>query len=613
MYFCTTNSKVQTTMRLFPLLIAMLLAACGGSPEVDALLAVADSLSGVKPDSALRLLQQQEAGVPHWSKAQRMRGELLRARAMNKAYVDFTTDSIIKEVADYYDRHGTANEQMEAHYLLGCVYRDLGEAPRAIEAYQDAVARADTTAQDCDYALLCRVLSQEANVFYQENLMSEYLKCLDKSIVYATYAHDTLAAINSFIYKMSAYDRLGLPDKVTTICEQTTNQLSLMGYRKLAAQFSVLGISAFLKQKQIERAKYFIDLYENLSGYFDKFHNIEAGRESFYNLKGRYFHAIMQYDSAEYYYRKELQYGMDFMNQNMASKGLALLFNETNCPDSAAKYALYAYSMNDSVYAHMATKEVEQTKGMYEYGRHQRNALVEKEKRERAYTLSYLLAAVISVFIIVAIFVFERFRLKRRATKRLLYEKAKKLMQTQEELSYLKGKLQKLTDTVCDKDATIQQQEAAIGSLSEIIARKEEELAASLSELSNNHNALFLQKRETDETKRKLTASPAYQLLQDKDRRGDKLEAEDWEAVSQLVKQTFPTFYAFVTARGNGTNTKEQQLCLLFRLYLKPRRASLLIGITPSMVTKLSKSVLKKLFNTDGACKDLAERLQMLR
>ena len=27
--------------------------------------------------------------------------------------------------AGYYDRHGTANERMAAHYLLGCVYRDL--------------------------------------------------------------------------------------------------------------------------------------------------------------------------------------------------------------------------------------------------------------------------------------------------------------------------------------------------------------------------------------------------------------------------------------------------------------------------------------------------------
>ena len=48
---------------------------------------------------------------------------------MNKNYVPFSTDSVMQEVADYYDHHGPPNERMEAHYLLGCVYRDMGEAP----------------------------------------------------------------------------------------------------------------------------------------------------------------------------------------------------------------------------------------------------------------------------------------------------------------------------------------------------------------------------------------------------------------------------------------------------------------------------------------------------
>ena len=48
-----------------------------------------------------------------------MEAELLRARAMNKAYEPFTTDSVMKEVASWYDRNGTPNERMEAHYLLG--------------------------------------------------------------------------------------------------------------------------------------------------------------------------------------------------------------------------------------------------------------------------------------------------------------------------------------------------------------------------------------------------------------------------------------------------------------------------------------------------------------
>lgn len=46
-----------------------------------------------------------------------MKYELLYAKAMNKAYIDFTSDSVMKKVALYYDKHGSKNEQMEAYII----------------------------------------------------------------------------------------------------------------------------------------------------------------------------------------------------------------------------------------------------------------------------------------------------------------------------------------------------------------------------------------------------------------------------------------------------------------------------------------------------------------
>lgn len=69
-----------------------------------------------------------------------------RADSMNRAYIPMTDgiDSLLLEATHYYDRHGTPNQQMRAHYLLGCAYRDKGEAPAALQSYQDAVDCADT-------------------------------------------------------------------------------------------------------------------------------------------------------------------------------------------------------------------------------------------------------------------------------------------------------------------------------------------------------------------------------------------------------------------------------------------------------------------------------------
>ena len=65
---------------------------------------------------------------------ERMRALLDRADSMNSAYIPLTDgmDSLLLDATRFYDRHGDADQQMRAHYLLGCAYRDMGEAPAAL-------------------------------------------------------------------------------------------------------------------------------------------------------------------------------------------------------------------------------------------------------------------------------------------------------------------------------------------------------------------------------------------------------------------------------------------------------------------------------------------------
>ena len=64
------------------------------------------------------------------------RGQMLHAletqEQQNRDYVPFTSDSTALVLADYFDSHGTANERMRAHYILGCAYRDMGEMPQNV-------------------------------------------------------------------------------------------------------------------------------------------------------------------------------------------------------------------------------------------------------------------------------------------------------------------------------------------------------------------------------------------------------------------------------------------------------------------------------------------------
>ena len=102
---------------IYILLIILTLCSCMSNKRYDALMHRADSIMNINDDSAKVAIQMLDSVKPQLSdftKEQRMKYELLYHKAMNKADVPFTSDSIMKEVADYYKHHGSANERMLA-------------------------------------------------------------------------------------------------------------------------------------------------------------------------------------------------------------------------------------------------------------------------------------------------------------------------------------------------------------------------------------------------------------------------------------------------------------------------------------------------------------------
>ena len=79
--------------------------------------------TGLLP-SFLLLLLLVACGENH----QQMVFQLEELERQNRADSLMLNDSLALRLADYFDRHGSANERLRAHYILGCVYRDMGEA-----------------------------------------------------------------------------------------------------------------------------------------------------------------------------------------------------------------------------------------------------------------------------------------------------------------------------------------------------------------------------------------------------------------------------------------------------------------------------------------------------
>ena len=550
----------------------------------------------------LLLLLLFACGPSHRERLQQL--EALEVR--NSADSLMTDDSLATVLAEFFDDHGTPNERMRAHYILGRTYADRGEAPAALEAYLDAAASADTTAADCDWAKLSRVYGQMSAVFYSQGLMRDYLAASDKSIHCAWLAKDTLQALQESLLKLAAYDRLQQPDSVIQIFDSLYLHYG-QSYIIPFANCSTIPIRSLLTAGRLESAKEYMTLYEEKSGCFDSLGNLLPGREIFYYYKGDLMFHCQQYDSAEFYFRKLLNCGLDAVSQNMASYGLAKLFAATELPDSASKYAIYGYEMNDSAYKYMAIEETENVVGLYNYNRHLRisneeRAKAEKERSAKLYLIIVLLLLVTAFLLLFAI-VQKRKRLVSMKYQKSVFE----LNLAKSELIYLQEKILVYKRQIEEEHTAYSISETELSLLKEREKSLSVQIEMLQAEISKYKDLKLLADAQNDSL---LTDLPVYKKLLVLSSKGRKLSTEEWMELDTMIKDVFPAFYVFLAGKKNVFTDYEYKICMLYRLHIKMKQTAGLIGIAKSQVSTISTGLLKTLFNEDGSGKELKKRLE---
>ena len=528
---------------------------------------------------------------------QQMVLQLEELERQNRADSLMLNDSLALRLADYFDRHGSANERLRAHYILGRTYADMGEAPAALSAYLDAADCADTTQADCDYRTLSRVYGQMSDVFYWQNLMEDYIQSLNKSIKYAWKDKDTLQALNEEAHIIAAYNRLGQLDKVIITFDEVFNKLLQKYGAEYAAKFCILPIHALLKKGHMEKAKTYIDLLKTKSGYFDADGTIEKGRETCYFYIGRYYLLSHKIDSAEYFFRKEFSEGKDVTNQSMASRGLSLLFAQEGRLDSATKYALYSYEMNDSVYAQMATEEVEQAKSLYNYSRHQSIANKEHERAERERKAKNMLFLAVALALVAIGSIVYAWRRRKKAAEARYESIAASLKRAEGELANLHALEAEKTDLQALSDELYRQiaaKEAAVGHLQREIAqlRRENVPQVSVAEQQLSQSDLY----------RRLHQSAKCEAIPE----------EEWQAIDAMVRDTLPGYHRFLSSLRYSPDSNEYRICLLLRLHIRMQDASGFIGISKSRLSQISTDILEDVFAIKGSGKELQKQLERM-
>ena len=319
-----------------------------------------------------------------------MRRQLDSLQALNQADSLLTDDSLALALAHYFDRHGTANDRMEAHYLLGRTYADRGEAPRAIDEYHAAADCADTTSSDCDYKILSRTYAQLGRVFSAQLLAEKQLECTKHALIYAQQAVDTMQQIACLTLIGEAFELKEELDSSLCYYKKAYQEYMSIGLRDYASSLQCSMANIYLQQGNIDAMKESLDEYKLYSGFF---HNgdIDEGREIYYYIQGKYYLNVAHFDSAEHYFRKELRTASDVDNQIAANKGLFELYAVYYQKDSLVKYARLCDSIATTAHNDIEMETILQMHSLYEYSEFEKKAIYEKQKAKDARTIAAIL------------------------------------------------------------------------------------------------------------------------------------------------------------------------------------------------------------------------------
>ena len=578
---------------IYLLLILLILASCAGNRKYDDLMKRADSIMNVNDDSAkvaIRMLDGVKSQLPEFTQAQKMRYELLRHKAMNKACITFTSDSVMKEVVDYYDNHGSANERMLANYVLGCVYRDMHEVPLALEYYNKATEQADTTAADCDYGTLYRVYSQMGFLFSKQYLPYQLLDAFGKAEKYAYLAKDTLNAIINYQNKGDAYDYLGKKDSVVAINLRSANMFKRIGDNYNAAIALGCNYSYYIDKGDSVNARKAFESYTS-TGYEG---NSNYGDAKAFLLceKGRYYMFVSRLDSAFSCLNQSLKLSKSYSNKAAATKVLAQYYARVNKPVLAMKYALKSSEYNDSDLLAVRESQLQQIQAMYNYGRNQEIARKAELKTERITMLVYvLIAGGVVIFLLLTNLYLRQLKKKKEkiiVTKHLYDDSLLKLRQKQEELELLRTvNDRKIADVIKEKEQTINK------------------LKDDLKDIRDKYSNSSLSDVDILLKESSIYKRIKYLELHPK----EIMRENDWIELEETIEQLIPSFIPLLK---NRLNVMAYRICLLVKLEISTSSIAILLGLSSSAISKYRKVMLEKLCGRSGKPKDFDEYIRQI-
>lgn len=556
------------------LLWLMALASCRHY-QYPLVLQEADSLCSVLPDSAVSLLQAIAEEMEQAEEPVRMRYKLLTIKANDKAYITHTSDSLILTLVDYY-KHGGDNTFLgEAYYYAGSTYRDLGDAPRALDYYQQAL---DAMPGEENLKVKSKVYAQMGVLFRQQKLYGEAIDMYYNAFICDSIQKDTIGLIYDLQDMGFAYRGLDKPDSTLFLLNKAHELTFIINNERMDNRITSQMASLYIRLGDLEKAKSFIQPSLNNPD--------RTNLSSVFAIAADIYYQIGEIDSAAYYYKVLIDKGTIYARRDAYYNLANIAQEQWKDSKESLKYINQYKQIQDTINSITATESVAQMNSLYNYQQTESQNAKLQIQRQHYYILFLGASLVVIVLLILGSYIV-RWYVQRQSKYR-------------ETLNRILTEVYRKTDAyIAEKNLEIEEVERLLGDLS-----FDDELERNHQECRRESLRLEMERAKAEqELQRKreieLMHSGLLDLLSSHTDFGKLLRDEEWADIEKTINSIYPGFIEKLNTISAMTEVKKH-VCLLTKLHQRNGDIATLVGRTPSAITRIKRRFIPDLGISDS-------------
>ena len=549
-------------LALLPLLFLLSICSCNTRKgAADNLLAHIDSLADANPDSADVLLKPTAALALKGRENEEV-CKLLRIKTDDKLYRPVThyRDTIL-QLIDYFEHHpkvlpsllGSTGPALPYLYA-GRIFADLGDAPQALDYYQQALDAIPVEKCETDNAVGRRlakqrglILSQIGEQFYFQGLYGDALTTFQEALRLAEQLEDTI----SIIFKSR------------DIAEQykflEKNDSSLHFYQK-----------ALKYAEASKNSRRINDILSQIAALYSKQGNYQVAYDyiqpplqeidstnmsALYNIASKIYRHLGKEDSALICYDKLLQFGNIYGKRNAYRELSELALKRGDIYTASEHFHQYKL-FDDSIRARDKAETVARMHAAYNYQKHVKEA----QRLKEANTLRGWLICLGILVLLVLLFLLLWVRAQARERKLRLQE------------------LHRIHEELQAKYALLTEDKA-----------NDHSYASRLAELEKEKIWVSTRRIQESDVFKKLLQDPTCAVS----------NQEIWDEVERVVNEAYPGFSDRLRLLLPRISAKEKQVSLLLKAQLTHQLIAEIICETQNGESNIRRRLFKKLFPSE--------------